>query len=67
VNSVTGNYYSELDALPLLGRLIGPHDVQSGSGVASPVTVLGYEFWQRRFGGAPDVVGKQLSSGPTIK
>lgn len=61
VNSVTGNYYSELGVLPLLGRLIGPHDVQPRSGIPSPVAVLGYEFWQRRFGGAADVVGRQLS------
>lgn len=61
VASVTGNYYSELGALPLLGRLIGPHDVQSRSGVPSPVAVLGYEFWQRRLGGDADVVGKQIS------
>ncbi len=61
VNSVTGNYYSELGALPLLGRLIGPDDVKPGSAVPSPVAVLGYAFWQRRFGGARDVVGKQIS------
>jgi predicted permease len=60
VDSVTGNYYSELEVVPLLGRLIAPDDLDAGSGAASPVAVLGYEFWQRRFGGASDAVGKQI-------
>jgi predicted permease len=58
VSAVTANYYSELGTLPFMGRLIAPHDAR-GSAV-SPVAVLGYEFWQRRFGGASDVVGKHV-------
>jgi predicted permease len=60
VRSVTGNYYSELGATPLLGRLIAPDDVKLGGAGTSQVAVLGYEFWRRRFGGASDVVGKQI-------
>jgi hypothetical protein len=40
VRSVTGNYYSELGATPLLGRLITPEDVSLGKSEASPVAVL---------------------------
>jgi predicted permease len=58
VNSVTGNYYSELGTRPLRGRLITQEDARDGK--VSPVAVLGYEFWQRLFGGASDVVGKQI-------
>ncbi len=58
VSSVTGNYYSELGTLPLIGRLITPADAREG--MLSPVAVLGYEFWQRRFGGTSDTVGKQI-------
>jgi predicted permease len=61
VRSVTGNYYSELGATPLLGRVITPDDVNLGRTGTSPVAVLSYEFWQRRFGGAADVVGKQIT------
>jgi len=71
VRSVTGNYYSELGATPLLGRLIAPDDVDLGGtsvraplGPAGPgglpVAVLSYEYWQRRFGGAADVAGKEI-------
>ena len=60
VRSVTGNYYSELGATPLLGRLITPEDVNLRRSGASPVAVLSYEFWQRRFGGASDVAGQEI-------
>jgi predicted permease len=61
VRSVTGNYYSELGATPLLGRLLAPEDVNLAGNGTSPVAVLSFEFWQRRFGGASDVVGKQIA------
>ncbi|MGO8788292.1 MAG: ABC transporter permease [Terriglobia bacterium] len=61
VRSVTGNYYSELGATPLLGRLITPEDVRLGTSGASPVAVLSYEFWQGHFGGALDAVGKEIA------
>jgi predicted permease len=60
VLSVTGNCYSELGASPLLGRLLGPEDENLSGGANSQVAVIGYEYWQRRFGGAPDVIGKQI-------
>jgi len=60
VIAVTGNYYSELGVTPFLGRLITPDDVNSNSGSTFQVAVLGYEYWQRRFGGASDVVGRRI-------
>jgi predicted permease len=42
---------------PLLGRTPIAADAQSG---AEPVTVLGYRFWQRQFGGDPAVIGRRL-------
>jgi predicted permease len=58
ITSVTGNAYSELGVTPLLGRLFIPAD--SDPATASQVAVLGYNFWQRRFVGAFDVIGKQV-------
>jgi putative ABC transport system permease protein len=60
VHSVTGNYYSELGVVPLLGRLLAAVDVGHGEATTSQVAVISYEFWQSHFGGAPDVVGKQI-------
>jgi len=54
----TGNYYGELGATPLLGRLIGPED--AGSGPGTNVAVISYEFWNRRFGRDPDAIGKVI-------
>src|SRR2546426_72614 len=60
VLTVTGNYYSELGATPLLGRLLSFEDVNPHAGSTFQVAVIGYEFWQKHFGGASDVVGKQI-------
>jgi predicted permease len=57
---VTENFYSELGVAPYLGRLFTPGDAGLGNGVASEVAVISFEFWQRRLGGVPDVVGKQI-------
>jgi predicted permease len=54
---VTGNYFSMLGIQPAIGRLIEPAEgLMPGS---DPVIVLGYSYWQRRFGSDPGVVGKQ--------
>lgn len=52
---VTGNYFSMLGVQPALGHLIGPEAENPG---AAPVLVLGYNYWQRRFNGDPQVIGK---------
>ncbi len=40
---------------PLLGRTFRDGDDRTG---AEPVMLLGYQLWQERFGGSPDVIGK---------
>jgi predicted permease len=60
VMTVTGNCYSELGVAPLLGRLLIPEDSNPSGATTSQVAVIGYEFWRSRFGGASDVVGKQI-------
>jgi predicted permease len=49
----SGNYYRTLGLRPALGRLLTDDDDRSGN----PVAVLSHAYWQRRFGGRPDVVG----------
>jgi len=58
ITSVTGNAYSELGVFPFLGRLFVPAD--SDPATAAQVAVLGYGFWQRRFAGSLDVIGKTI-------
>jgi macrolide transport system ATP-binding/permease protein len=54
---VTGNFFSVLGIKPYLGRFILPSE-GSASG-ADPVVVLSYRYWQGRFGGRVDIVGKK--------
>jgi predicted permease len=57
-SAVTGNYFSALGVKPLLGRLLLPGEGEKpGEGL---LVVLGYSFWQKRFGGDAAVVGKQV-------
>lgn len=51
---VTGNYFTGLRLDAALGRLLTPEDDRMPGG--HPVTVLSHAFWQRRFGGDPNVV-----------
>src|SRR5499433_2863585 len=49
---VTGNYFEAL------GRVISADDDRSHG--AHPVAVVSYKCWRQRFGGAPDVIGKNV-------
>ncbi|HVH08525.1 MAG TPA: ABC transporter permease [Gemmatimonadales bacterium] len=53
---VSGEFFDVLGTRPLLGRALRPADDVSG---AAPV-VVSYAAWQRRFGGDPHVLGRQL-------
>ena len=52
---VTGNYFRGLGIVAAAGRVLTPDDDRTVG--ASPVVVLSHEFWRRRFGGDPGVVG----------
>jgi predicted permease len=58
-NYVTGNYFSALGLKPALGRLILPSEGDVPG--ADPVMVLGYSYWQTRFGGDPGIIGRKVS------
>jgi len=58
ISRVTGNFFSVAGIQPALGRLILPSEGQAPG--ADPVFVLGYNYWQKRFGGDKNVVGKQV-------
>ena len=55
---VSGNFFSVLGLNPQLGRLLTEADDQTPG--AHPVAVLSFNFWQRRFGADPNIVGKTI-------
>ena len=58
---VSGNVFSRLGLQPALGRLLTPADDTIPGG--HPVAVLSYDYWQRRYGGRPDVAGTSFLIG----
>ena len=60
VGLVTGNYFEVMGLSPVIGRSFGPSDDGKG---AAPVMMLTHDYWQKRFGGDPRVVGQVLRVG----
>lgn len=58
VGMVAGNFFNVLGVQPHLGRLLTPDDDKARLG--HPVAVLQYDFWQKRFAGAREVVGSSI-------
>ncbi|HWB96558.1 MAG TPA: ABC transporter permease, partial [Bryobacteraceae bacterium] len=54
---VSGGFYSALGVTPAAGRLIDESDDRPG---ATPVTVLSYAYWQRRFQTNPAAIGQSI-------
>lgn len=55
---VSGNFFAALDIQPALGRFILPGESELPSGPRE--VVLGYSYWQNRFGGDPSAVGSRI-------
>jgi hypothetical protein len=51
---VSGGFFEVLGVRPMMGRAFTKADDQADA----PYAVLSYSFWQRRFGGHTDVLGK---------
>ncbi len=56
---VPSNFFSMLGIRPALGRLIDPGEGEAPR--TGPVLVLGHSYWEKRFGGDPDVIGRTVS------
>lgn len=57
---VSGPYFEVLGVTPRLGRVLGAADDLEG---AEPVVVISHAHWQRRYGGATDVLGRRITLG----
>ena len=57
-SAVTGNYFDTFGISPAIGRTFTIDNEKPGS---DQVTVLSHAFWQKRFGGDTDIVGKTIT------
>ncbi len=57
----SGKMFDVLGVPAILGRTFTPEDDRPGGGPDGPVAVISYDFWQRRFGGAADAIGRSLT------
>jgi len=55
---VSGNYFDVLGVKAMRGRTFLPEEDRTK--LSSPVIVVSYDAWQRRFGGDPELVGKEV-------
>jgi predicted permease len=58
-NRVSGNFFSVLGVNAILGRTLTEDDDRIGN--PQPVAVISYDFWQRRFGLDPAVIGRRIT------
>ena len=54
---VSGGYFNTLGITAFAGRLLNASDDERGAPVAA---VISHGYWKRRFGGALDVIGREL-------
>jgi putative ABC transport system permease protein len=58
--AVSADYFPLLRVKPVLGRVFTRDEDKPG---ARPVIVLSYALWQRRFGGDPNIIGREVDLG----
>jgi predicted permease len=54
----SANYFEVLGVRPYLGRTFLPVEDDKPGG--APVAVISYRFWQRHFGGATNIIGRNI-------
>src|SRR6202050_4340757 len=55
---VSSDFFSVIGVNPVLGRAFAPGEDKIG---AAPIALISAGFWNRKFGGSPDVLGKTLN------
>ena len=62
--AVTADYFPLLGVKPVLGRVFTRDEDKPG---APDVILLSHALWQRRFGGDPNIIGKEINLGGKTK
>jgi predicted permease len=57
ISWISGEAFGALGIPPALGRTVNAEDSKR----RNPVAMLGYSFWQSRFGASPDVLGRWMT------
>ena len=57
---VNADYFPLLRVKPILGRVFTREEDKPG---AAPVILISHGLWQRRFGGDPNIIGRELNLG----
>jgi predicted permease len=57
VGMVSGDYFQVLGVRPAIGRVLEARDENRS---AEPVVVLNYGYWQSKFGGSDEVIGRSI-------
>ncbi|HEY8549156.1 MAG TPA: ABC transporter permease [Vicinamibacterales bacterium] len=57
----SGRFFEALGVEAMLGRTFGEADDRRGGGPDGPVAVISHAFWQRRYGGAADAIGRTIT------
>src|SRR5262245_29381025 len=58
---VSGDFFNILGVEPELGRVFTAADDRRGSG--EPGLVISHSFWQREYGGDPNIIGRTITLG----
>jgi putative ABC transport system permease protein len=58
---VSGSFFNTLGVPAVLGRVLTDADDRRGGGGDGAVVMISYAFWQTRFGGAADAIGRTLT------
>jgi predicted permease len=56
---VSADLFEQVDGVPLMGRVFNPSE---DAGLGEPVVLLGYDVWQSRYAGDPNIVGRVISA-----
>jgi len=56
---VSANLFDQVDGVPLMGRVFNESE---DAGAGEPVVILGYDIWQDRYAGDPDIIGRTVGA-----